>query len=372
MNNSEFLEKYHQMVNDTINAPKIIKNMKQGDSIWYLKYVYKANNGQKVSLKLNHYEVSELSEYRENKGSDPFDVRSFYVHVFRDTHKMTIYSTDASIKTGVWEDKFESDSLGLIADSYLRDINKETYAYDGEWPYYTLEIYGYDKNKVLETLREYKNVLCKNDSNRIEKFIESQLKKKPVDETSKFNVLTDDEVTMYYNHPSCKNILRWFQFSWNNDLSREENVLNFLKFVMIIGGQKLFREKLNTERQIKTSDGVIDLNEVAKNGTKKELNEAIEYIEDNGLIQDIEWKIKTGWTHYPIYLVYKNKNDRFVHRDIVTINEYSRKEAIFYKKLCAIVKKSGDNVVIKTSKEDIIDVLTSEIIYNPLININNL
>lgn len=364
MNNTEFLQKYHQMVNDTINAPRIIKNMKQGDSIWYLKYVYKANNGNKVSIKLNHYEVSELSEYRENE--------SFWVHVFRNIHKMTLYSTDASIKTGVVEDKFESDTIGFIANSYLRDINNETYAYDGNWPYYTLEIYGYDKNNVLKTLREYKNILCKNDSNRIEKFIESQLKKKPVDETSKFDVLTDDEVTMYYNHPSCKNILKWFQFSWNHNLSREENVLNFLRFVMITGCQKLFREKLNTERQIKTSDGVIDLNAVAKNGTKKELNEVIEYIEDNSLIQDIEWKIETGWSNLPIYLVYKNKNDRFVHHDIVTKNEYSRQRAIFYKKLCAIVKKSGDNIVIKTSKEDIIDVLTSEIIYNPLININNL
>lgn len=372
MNNTEFLQKYHQMVDDIINAPKIIKNMKQGDIIWYLNYRYKPNNGNKVHLKLNQYEVSELSEYTENKGSDPFDVRSFYVHVYRNTHKMTIYSTDSSVKTGVWEDKFESDTLGLICESYDRYINKETYEYDGDYPYYTFEIYGFDKIKVLETLRKYENVFCKNDKNKIEKFIESQLKKKPVDETGKFDILTDDEVMMYFNHPSCKNILRWFQFSWNCDLSREENVLNFLKFVMITGGQKLFREKLNTERQINTSEGIIDLNEVAKNGKKEELNEVIEYIEDENLIADIEWKIKTNWSKLPIYLIYKNKNDKFVHRDIVTTNEYSRQEAIFYKKLCAIVKMSGNKVVIKTSKEDIIDVLTSETIYNPLININNL
>ena len=371
MNNTEFLEKYHQMVNDIINAPKIIKNVKQGDTIWYLTYLYKANHDNRVSLSLKHYEVSELTEYNTSNREDPFDVESFYLHVYRKVKKKIIYSTSYDPMVGKWQENIESDSIGYIHESYLKYINKETYSDDEGYPYYTLHIYGFDKAKVLEELRRYEGVLCKNDKNRIEKFIESQLKKKPIDETSKFDILTDDEVITYFNHPSCKNMTKWFRHSWDTRISREENVLNILKFIMITGQQKTFREKLNAERQIKTSEGVIDLNEVAKKGKKDELNEVIEFIEDKDLISDIEWKIRTKWSNLPIYLVYKNKDDKFTYEDLSTFPNHSS-PTIFYKKIFAVVRREGDTAVIKTSKEDILEELTSRTIYNPLVNINYL
>ena len=373
MNNTEFLENYHQMVNDIVNAPKIIKNMKQGDMIWYLNYHYDKQYGdeKKIGITLKHYEVSELGEYWGKDNSNPFDINHFWVYVFRDVTSTVIYSTDASVEVGVPKTEFKSDGLGFISATYMNSIDRETYSDDSGFPNYELEIYGFNKNNVLEELRKWENVLRENDKNRIEKFIEKESNKKlrPLKD-SKFDVLTDEEVLMFYNHPSYQNIMKWFPYEYHYDLSKEQNVLNCLKMIMITGHQNEFREKLKEEHIINTSDGQIDLNKIAKEEDSK-LNEVLQYIEDYDLVNKIksEFNYKTPIDYK--FIVYRNKNNELRYDDLNTSTEYAP-HTIFYREICAIIKgfRYDKKVVIATSKEDIIEYLTENSIGVQLINLN--
>ena len=374
MNNSEFLEKYHKMVNDIVNAPKIIKNMKQGDIIWYLKYHYDKQYGdeEKIGITLNQYEVSELGEYYCDDDSKPFDINHMWVYVFRNVKSMTMYSTDASVETGVWKTEFKSDGLGFISESYMKSMDGEVYSDEFGFPSYNLEIYGFDKEKVLNRLRQYEGVLRNNDTNKIEKFIEKELNKKvkPI-KSNGFDILTDEEVSMYYNHPSYRKIMKWFPFTYVSNLTKEENILNFLKKIMVIGEQKDFREKLKEEHIINTSDGQIDLNKIAKEEDSK-LNEVLQYIEDKDLVGEINRYFDyKNVTSIPKLIVYRDEKNRLRYNDLNSSTKYVT-TTIFFKEICAILK--GDSyhkkVDIATSKEDIIEYLTEKSIGVQLVNLN--
>jgi hypothetical protein len=172
MNTEEFLKMYHEMVDETINLPKIFKNIKEGDEIWYVHYSYRGNGKTKSYITINKYNVAELTEYYVDKHEDPFNPRSFFIHVIRPTRKYCMLDTADHSREGKWEDKIELDSLCEI---FQKDMDKSLIVND-DTTYAYITVIGFNKDKVINTAKQIISQKAQKAKNNFKAFIEQKQK----------------------------------------------------------------------------------------------------------------------------------------------------------------------------------------------------
>jgi len=174
MNTEGFLEKYHKMVEDTLNAPKIFRNLKEGDKVWWIDYSYRGNGKTKSSIKIHEYTVHHLNEYYVDDRNRPLDPRSFFIYVMRNVHHMITWSSDPSVETGVWKDEIMPDSIGAIYKND-GDMDRDISIHHDTIHCY-VKIIAFDKEKAINAIRRI--VTERENKHKIgfEKFLESETK----------------------------------------------------------------------------------------------------------------------------------------------------------------------------------------------------
>lgn len=183
-----FLEAYHKLISDIENRPRIFKNLKQGDSFWYLCYSYRGNGKTTSTFKIKQYTVHELTEYHKKVENENELIPEHYViQSIRTFQKKTTYSSDPSVETGVWRNVTEPDSIVTVyKDEMDSDIIKTD---DTIYCYYT--IVAFDKQKALEAMKRYVRDKATVSRNRFKQFIEKQQSEHAELQAEYDNILND-------------------------------------------------------------------------------------------------------------------------------------------------------------------------------------
>ena len=152
------------------------------------------------------------------------------------------------------------------------------------------------------------------------------------------NVIEDKYVAFFYKHPSARNILgNWFRpFNWDNSKTREENLLEALKIIMITGQQELFIERLTMLHRIVTSHGEVDLDHIAEVGTIDLIDPALQYIEDKNLIQEAIGRFKMNKL-LERTLIYRNDKGEIRHCQLDYPSDYGNCGQVIYKELLGVI-----------------------------------
>lgn len=138
----EFLEKYHKMVEDTLNQPKVFGNLKEGDKFYQVK-LYRENNIPK-KISFNEYTIIGLSEYYVNNHSEPFKPKSFFAEAMV---KQYVCSSDYGFK-GRWVVKPSS-----VLEVFKEDMAKDTIVRDEYFHDYAC-VTSFYKEKVVEEIKK--------------------------------------------------------------------------------------------------------------------------------------------------------------------------------------------------------------------------
>jgi hypothetical protein len=174
-------------------------------------------------------------------------------------------------------------------------------------------------------------------------------------------IIDDETVKRFYQHPSAKKIIKWFiPFVWSDYFTRAENYLNFLKYIMITGQQEEFYEKLNETHEIVTKDEVIDLNKISETGNKDSLDPVYQYIEDYNLINEAlsKFDINRRMNRLAIYI---NSYDNIAYDWLDEPADYSHTRSIVYKKILGIIHVTyKDKYIYVNTQEDIAHVIASK------------
>lgn len=157
----DFLKRYHKMANDTINQPKIFKNLKEGDKIYQVKLYRK--NGQLKEVTFNEYTVFELTEYYVDDHSKPFVPKSFFVNVMMTCY---VYGGEYGDK-GAWVTR-PTTAIEVFKD----DLTKDTIVRDNWYDSYAYATSFY-KEKALNEIRKIVTNYKKDNQKAIEKEIAS-------------------------------------------------------------------------------------------------------------------------------------------------------------------------------------------------------
>ena len=155
----DFLDRYHKMVDNTINQPKIFKNLKEGDKIYQVKLYRK--NGQLKEVTFNEYTVVELTEYYVDDHSKPFKPNSFFVKVMMECH---VYGGEYGDE-GAWVTR-PTTAIEVFKD----DLAKDTIVSDEFYHNYACATSFY-KEKAVNEIRK----IVTNYKNDYQKGIEKQI-----------------------------------------------------------------------------------------------------------------------------------------------------------------------------------------------------
>lgn len=157
----EFLEKYHKMIEDTLNQPKVFGNLKEGDKLYQVK-LYRSD-AQLKEVCFSEYIVVRLSEYYVNDHSQPFKPNSFFVDVMK---RQFVYSSEYGGK-GKWVVEPET-----LLEVFKDDLNKDTIVSD-EFYHNYVSVTSFYKEKVLEEIKKIVNKYNENFQKGIKKEIEA-------------------------------------------------------------------------------------------------------------------------------------------------------------------------------------------------------
>lgn len=186
-------------------------------------------------------------------------------------------------------------------------------------------------------------------------------------------LINDETVKIFFQHPSAKNIMRWFRpFVPSSELTDEENYLNFLKYIMITGQQDEFMEKLSEPHALKTSLGNLDFNQISQNGKKVTVTPDIQFIEDNNLRQEALWRYDVNRRMNRL-IIYLDTNGKNRYEWIDGPADYKHWPSVVYKKIWGIlyVPYKGEVEYVNTSS-GIANLIASKTPMSQLINANNL
>lgn len=168
-------------------------------------------------------------------------------------------------------------------------------------------------------------------------------------------VIEDNYVAFLFKHPSARNILgNWFRpFQWDTQKTREENLLNALKIIMITGQQDEFINRLNMPHHIITSHGDVNLDHIANVGTMHLIDPALQYIEDNDLITEAFRRYNTN-RNLERTLIYCNQDDKICHCALDYPSDYNYCGQVIYKDLLGVICVGyGDRHKYACTKDDI-------------------
>ena len=101
----------------------------------------------------------------------------------------------------------------------------------------------------------------------------------------------DDNIALeLLHHPMVRQIVSWAgrYKTWYENLSTEDNVLIALRYFMVVGLQNKLIEKLNEPHILKTDDGIVDFNQIAKDGTADEMDPVLKHITRYNLVWELE------------------------------------------------------------------------------------
>ena len=156
-NDFEFLKKYNAMISELNKKPKIFKNLKQGDTIWYIRYSYRGNGKKTSNISIEQYDVHELSEYEVYKNADELIPAKYNIRVMKRVRVMTTFSSDHSEETGVWKEKIESTGIGFMYGGnrhYDNDMEKDIVERN-DTIYCNYEVWAFDKEKALNSVGDF-------------------------------------------------------------------------------------------------------------------------------------------------------------------------------------------------------------------------
>ena len=156
-NDFEFLKKYNAMISELNKKPKIFKNLKQGDTIWYIRYSYRGNGKKTSAISIEHYDVHELSEYEVYSNTDELIPAKYNIMVLKKVSVMTIFSSNHSVETGEWKEKIESTGIGFMYGGnrhYDNDMEKDIVDRNNTI-YCNYEVWAFDKNKALKYVDDF-------------------------------------------------------------------------------------------------------------------------------------------------------------------------------------------------------------------------
>ena len=165
-----FLAKYNQTLREFDSAPKTFRNLKVGDTIFYIKYEYRGNYNKKATVTCKAYTVSGFSEYTTKNGS--IEPTYYNIHVMRPVTTITIFSTNACDELYKPETKVKSDGLMFI---YEKDMDKDTSF--GDWSNHAFaQVVSLDKKKAIARMREFMQEKADKYSRNCDKYIAEYIK----------------------------------------------------------------------------------------------------------------------------------------------------------------------------------------------------
>ena len=160
-----FLGMYHNMLRDIDNAPKTFRNLKEGDTIYYIKYDYRGNYNVKSNLTVKEYKVSDFSEYITKDGT--IEPTSFMIRVMRPVTSITIFSTNECDELYKPKTTVKSDSLMFV---YEKDMDNDIAFSDWENHAFA-QLVSLDKQKAIDRMREYVQTKFDKYSKNTDKYI---------------------------------------------------------------------------------------------------------------------------------------------------------------------------------------------------------
>ena len=174
------------------------------------------------------------------------------------------------------------------------------------------------------------------------------------------------------HHPCAKRILHMAGYNeaqWDKTISREDNILRGLRFIMVTGAQEEFYKWIKEPWAIKTEDTTINVTHIAECGNDKFLDPLITYICENNLINETEYCNSYGKAHPGRVLIYINGKGEMKHQFLdYHPSACSANFTIVYKKLIAVIKtyetsgfltNSNGNTILVTNKEKVAGLLSS-------------
>ena len=93
------------------------------------------------------------------------------------------------------------------------------------------------------------------------------------------------------HHPMVRHIVHMagWHMSWDEKRSREDNLLMALRYIMITGKQPELIKFMNEEHVLNTENGVVDFNQIAKDGTIDNMDPVLEFIARKDLVHELEY-----------------------------------------------------------------------------------
>lgn len=164
MNVNEFLEEFHNMVEDINKRPKLMKNLKQGDKIWYVYYSYRGNGRTKSSISVNQYEVAQLDQFYNS---------SFFIHVMRMVHKTCIFDSANPSNAGKVTNNVELDTLCQL---FSEDMNKSTVFHNDSMYAHAFAL-SFNKEDAINKMKSYVENKAANAKKCFDEFLARETKK---------------------------------------------------------------------------------------------------------------------------------------------------------------------------------------------------
>lgn len=173
----------------------------------------------------------------------------------------------------------------------------------------------------------------------------------------------DDKIVLeLLHHPMVRHILHmagWHESYWNESCSREDNILMGLRYIMVTGCQSELYKYMEEEHVLETEDGLVDFNQIAKDGSIGGLDPLLEFIARKNLVHELEYKNTFARKYAARMLIYVNQHGNMDYQ-FLDASGWSSNYTVTYKKLLGIILSDynsnfygeyGRNTELITSKE---------------------
>lgn len=189
----------------------------------------------------------------------------------------------------------------------------------------------------------------------------------------------DDKIVLeLLHHPMVRHILhmaRWHESYWKESRSREDNILMGLRYIMVTGRQSELYKYMEEKHVLKTEDGLVDFNRIAKDGSIGGLVPLLEFIARKNLVHELEYSNTFARKYAARMLIYVNQHGNMDYQ-FLDAGGLSSNYTVTYKKLLGIILSDynsnfygeyGRNTELITSKERVASLIargvTGKLIY---------
>jgi hypothetical protein len=147
------------------------------------------------------------------------------------------------------------------------------------------------------------------------------------------NRVDDEAVLTLLHHPNADFICAGAGFrDWQYNKSKEENILAALHKIIITGHQDELIGSLNEPHFIKTEDGIIDLNEIAKNHLDDEMDPIIAYVAKHNMMYETGYRCDSVSGKR---IIYRDQNDN-IRSELVNV-PWNDNFTIMYKEFLGVI-----------------------------------